>query len=465
MFYIYILMIIIYIVYELFDFMSIKDNNKNNMLTSTMKIHDTQVNNLKNLICCKDCITSILTKRCEKCFRRLCQNNKNHSICHICFDKRNMNSDNNNNIKQRDILLCDTCKEAIRKYQKNDKKFKNYTYINDDFLFYTCANPSCHTCLCKTCTEKEGAICHKCGDIYCSQCQKKNTFIKIIMNDSSEESSQQQSYWECLSCIKESQMKKIMPINDNSEQNKEGKINIEEKVDKMNTDDKDSSNNNQNLSSISKTTISLVNDGNNDIQQLNDSNITVTETTSLMDINTNKNDNNTVSEKEANTSNSTIVIESTTTSESINLNSNNNNNETIQGSGNIVSKEIKKIDTLSEELVNFNNKENIPLHRNNTKKKIKEIEAKLNSSSRVKYFNKIMKIRPELKSYQQGLINSHNKNISNENNENNSTMTGKDQSTNEKNEIMIIDKGNNTSKNENVPIKPLEKALSNVTLE
>jgi len=429
------------------------DNENNKKLTLNMNnVHDTQVNRLPKEICCKDCIISLLPKRCEKCFKRLCQN-KTHSICTICSS--NNSSNNKTTINKigntsRMILLCDICQEAVHQYQNslhnkdNDNISLKYTYINDAYLFNECANPSCHARLCKSCTEKEGASCLKCQRVYCSHCQKNNNFIKIML-DSSE--NDQHSHWECISCIKAKNENLKQKMSNSSSSNNE--IEKDEK-DMMITDE-------HHLSPQEKQTSHQE----DILDSVNDSNMTITETetTTVMasaKTNINISENPSQNVDTANTSNTTIVITTSTTTTTTttnynvsNINNNkshNNNQKEDNDNTNSINNSTERNDESSEELIFLNDKENIPLHKNNTKKKIKEIEEKLSSQSRSKYFNKVMKIRPELKSYQKE-FNSPQNNNSNE------SLS---------NEQMNLDKSNKT---ENVTVKPLEKALSHVSLE
>ncbi|KAL6589701.1 hypothetical protein U3516DRAFT_652694 [Neocallimastix sp. 'constans'] len=408
--------------------MDIDKNENNKMLVSNRNIHNTQIN-ISNEVCCKECIRSLLPKRCEKCFKRLCDKNKNHRLCTVCSHY------NNNN--QNDSLLCDACKEDIRQYQnslhnKDKDKILRYSFINDTFLFNDCGNPSCKESLCKNCMEKEGATCQKCGKVYCSNCQKNNV-IKIVMDSK-----------------------------------------------------KDNNNTNNNANN---------NNENENISSLNDSH----HRKSYKEFNKYKSNKNNKIKFNSNLNYDTMNICPLPKDKIQNIDYNFNLNKDL--------KQNDKSNNLSTgEIIFFNEKENIPLRKNNTKKKVREEEAKLNSHSRHKSYSKIMKVRRELKAYQQGLTftnininkNNHQLNIKDSGNSNNNNniddnyekeknpfqqsneMISFEQVKDEKNinnkniessnysEINVEDEFKNLrtdNDNKNITIKPLEKALSNVSLE
>ncbi|ORX46223.1 hypothetical protein BCR36DRAFT_105683 [Piromyces finnis] len=458
--------------------MDIDKNENNKKLTFMNNTHDTQVDH--SVICCKDCIPLLLSKRCEKCFKRLCQN-ESHTICTIC-------SNNNSNKKNRMILLCNTCQEAVKQYQNylynNDTNEvpPKYTYISNDFLFNECSNPSCHVRLCNLCTEKEGASCHKCHRIYCNYCQKKNNFIRIIMEDG------QHSYWECISCQKESQIKeknKNLNLeiiknnnnnngdnnnNNNNNSNKNKDNDNDNNNNSNNNNDKDCNNNNNDID-IKKGKQDVMNMDDNIIHSIspkekqisrqkefpdstNDSNIAIEEskTKDIANTDTNINDiENHTTNIGLPSVNSTTTISSTNNIDNINKEIEiNDDKSSFPTLNNTIEKNKKSAD----ELIFFSEKENIPLKKNNTKNMVKEIEGLLNSQSRHKYYNKIMKIRPEFKYYQKE--GSHSRNNINEN-----PIKINEESFS--NKQTYLDKTNN--KTDNVTIKPLEKALSHVSLE
>ncbi|ORX82254.1 hypothetical protein BCR32DRAFT_267744 [Anaeromyces robustus] len=378
--------------------MDIDKNENNGIENSTVNNHDTH-NNTLNEICCKDCISSLLVKRCEKCFKRLCSN-KCHYICNICC---------NNNMK-RNILLCDSCKDIVRQYQeslinnenKNIKTLK-YTFINDSFLCYKCENPFCHINMCKSCTDKEGAICKKCNKVYCSHCQKKNKFIKIVMDSDSvlekDKNSKlidniNHSHWECINCLKN---KKFRNSNSDNNKTKELKNEVQSNENDMNTDDI------------------------NDINKIN-----------LREI-----------EAKLNSRNHGKYF-----SRMMKLRPEIKAYQQQQESFNIKVKNKQNIDDKSANVTNNNmivvNQETIP-------KKESEISEDKNRKDKILNNVKNSNENVEDKNRKDEILNSNVKNT-NENVED----------KNRKDEIL---NSNVKNANENIVIKPLEKALSNVSLE
>jgi len=537
------------------------------MLVSNRNIHNTQIN-ISNEVCCKECIRSLLPKRCEKCFKRLCDKNKNHRLCTVCSHY------NNNN--QNDSLLCDACKEDIRQYQnslhnKDKDKILRYSFINDTFLFNDCGNPSCKESLCKNCMEKEGATCQKCGKVYCSNCQKNNV-IKIVMDSKKDNNNtnnnannnnenenisslndSHHSHWECIYCLKKVPKSENIQKLEIFKKNNPSKNEIEMKIDKddqtkieINKDSRNEiifkeNNPHKNLNTIQTNENTLSTITTNKKIKKNKKISVVTEITTITTV----------------TNTSTSTITTTNNIQSINFRENNDNlmninntynpgksykefnkyksnkNNKIKFNSNLnydtmnicplpkdkiqnidynfnLNKDLKQNDKSNNlstgEIIFFNEKENIPLRKNNTKKKVREVEAKLNSHSRHKSYSKIMKVRRELKAYQQGLTftnininkNNHQLNIKDRGNSNNNNniddnyekeknpfqqsneMISFEQVKDEKNinnkniessnysEINVEDEFKNLrtdNDNKNITIKPLEKALSNVSLE